>query len=92
MGLLIATTCVAAADERSPDANTIQVDIRATVERAPDLAVVTLGVTGDAPDRETTLARHSQNVLRILAVIREAGIPAREVEQAQLVVLPLNET
>jgi uncharacterized protein YggE len=95
--MLAAMICAAAADQpvvaaTTQDAHAIQIDVRATVERVPDLAVVTLGVTGDASDSETALARHSQNVLRILAAIREAGIPAREVEQARPLVQPLYET
>jgi uncharacterized protein len=59
----------------------IQIDTSAAVERFPDVAEVRLGVSGDAPDDETALARNNENVLRILAVIREAGVPAKDIEQ-----------
>jgi uncharacterized protein YggE len=70
----------------------IQIDVDGTAERRPDIAVVTLGVTGDAGDSDTALARHSENVLRILDTIREAGVPAKDIEQERPRVWPLYET
>jgi uncharacterized protein len=60
---------------------TIQIDAEAAVERIPDLAVVMIGVTGEAPDDQTALVRHSENLLRILGTIREAGVAAKDVAQ-----------
>ncbi len=70
----------------------IQVDLQGTVERVPDFAVVTLGIAGDATDKDDALARHSENVLRILAAIREAGVAAKDIEQQRPLVRPLYET
>lgn len=66
----------------------IQIDTSAAVERFPDVAVVKLGVSGDARDDQTALARNSENVLRLLAVIREAGVPAKDIEQERTSVRP----
>jgi uncharacterized protein YggE len=62
---------------------TIQIDAEAAVERVPDLAVVTIGVTGEAPDDQTALVRHSENLLHILGTIREAGVAAKDVAQVR---------
>jgi uncharacterized protein YggE len=70
------------------DAAYVQIDTEASVRRAPDLAVVVLGITGDAADGQTALARHSDNVLRILAAMREAGIPAKDITQDRPYVAP----
>jgi uncharacterized protein len=73
------------------EAETIQIDVSGTVERLPDMAVVSLGVTGDAPVRDTALSVHYENLLRILSVIREAGVPAKDVEQRRPNIAPLYE-
>src|SRR5690349_21662732 len=59
----------------------IHIDTLAAVERFPDIAVVGLGVSGDAPDDQSALAGNAENVLHLLAAIREAGVPAKDIEQ-----------
>jgi uncharacterized protein len=75
-----------------PDEATIQIDLEESVQRTPDFAVVTLGITGDAAERDDALKQHYENVLRILAVIREAGVPAKDIRQDRPLVGPVYET
>lgn len=70
----------------------IEVDASASVTRVPDLAIVRLGISGDAPVENEALARHSANVLRLLGTIREAGVAPRDIEQARPIVEPVFET
>jgi uncharacterized protein len=74
------------------DAPYIQIDTEASVRRVPDLAIVTLGITGDAADGQTALGRHSENILRILATVRKAGILAKDVRQDRPYVAPYFES
>jgi uncharacterized protein YggE len=80
------------AQTQAGDSALIQIDLEGTVERTPDLAAVTLGVTGDGETSDTALASHSENVLRILATIREAGVATKDIEQLRPLVRPLYET
>jgi uncharacterized protein YggE len=89
---LVALPGAASAQAQGGGGAPIQIDVDGTVERPPDFAAVTLGVTGDAADSDTALARHSENVLRILAAIRETGVPAKDIEQQRPLVRPLYET
>jgi uncharacterized protein YggE len=89
---LMAVPGAASAQAQAGGGPLIQIDVDGTAERRPDIASVTLGVTGDAADRDTALARHSENVLRILGTIREAGVPAKDIEQLRPRVSPLFET
>jgi uncharacterized protein len=90
--ILPMVSCAALADETRRTAThepIIQIDTSAAVERFPDVAVVRLGVSGDAPDGQTALARNTENVLGLLAVIREGGVPAKDIEQERTSVGPL---
>jgi uncharacterized protein YggE len=92
--LAVILSVTATADFRAgrPGEATIQIDLEESVQRTPDFAVVTLGITGDAAQRDDALTQHYENVLRILAVIREAGVPAKDVRQDRPLVGPVYET
>jgi uncharacterized protein len=74
------------------DTSVIQIELTEIVERVPDVAIVKLGITGDAPNEETALTVHYQNLQRILAVIRASGVPAKDIDQQRPHVSPLQET
>jgi uncharacterized protein len=91
--MLQALLGVAYADEAHQrgalDQPAIQIDTSAAVERFPDVAEVKLGVSGDAPDDQGALARNSENLLHLLAVIRNVGVLAKDIEQQRTSVGPL---
>ena len=90
--LVAGLSFTASAADRAGDAPYVQIDTEAFVERMPDVAVVTLGITGDASDGETALALHSRNLLNILAAMREVGVAAKDIVQERPLVAPFYES
>jgi uncharacterized protein YggE len=92
LSVAVLAASLASAAAASEDAPYIQIDTEGSVRQAPDLAIVTLGITGDAADSQTALKRHSEAILRLLAIMREAGVPARDIVQERPYVAPYFES
>jgi uncharacterized protein len=92
LGASLSVTAIAESGPDPPGAGTIQIDLEESVQRAPNFAVVTLGISGEAAERNDALKQHYENVLRILAVIREAGVPAKDIRQDRPLAGPVYET
>lgn len=60
----------------------------AEVRAAPDVLVVTLGVEAIAPRASEARARASEAMVRLLAVLREAGVQARDTQTASVSLQP----
>lgn len=85
MALLMATG-LAAAD---PEPRVITVTGVGTVEAAPDMATIRLGVTHEAKQAATAMTATSDGVRAVLSRLQEAGIEARDMQTDQLSLQPV---
>ena len=67
---------VAAAAQQVEQPRTLTVSAHATVERAPDQAVLTLAVESEAENARDASRANATRMERVVAALRQAGIPA----------------
>ncbi len=70
------------------DAYVVVVDGQATIEAAPDLAYLSMGVEARAPDVQAAAASVAERVDKVLALTRGLDIPDRHVSTAAASVRP----
>jgi uncharacterized protein YggE len=72
-----------AQDNPSPSAKparTITVESTATVQAAPDEAVVDLGVRSESPDSAAAFARNAKDMQAVLDAVKAAGVGEKDIE------------
>lgn len=95
--LPVLTACLApptaAAQVPAPDApRVIQVSSQASVQRAPDQAVVQLAVETIAPSAREATAANAATMDRVLAALHGLGIPDARIRTTRLELRPRHET
>jgi Uncharacterized conserved protein len=63
-----------------PDATLLSVSAQAEASRAPDIATVSAGVVTQAADGNTAMRQNAEQMNRVLAAIRAAGVADRDVQ------------
>ena len=69
-------------------ATTLDLAAYGEVRLAPDQAMISLGVTTDAPTAQAAMQANAQQMSQVLAAVRRAGIAAKDVQTAQIGVEP----
>lgn len=59
--------------------------------RAPDMAVLRLGVSAEADEAAAAMGQAAEAMQGIMAVLKEAGIDPRDIQTSQLTLAPLRE-
>lgn len=67
----------------------ISVNGTATLEAAPDMATITLGVTQEAPEANVALAATSQAVADVIVRLQSAGVAERDMQTRGLSLQPV---
>lgn len=76
LGALLALTPVALPAQLQPQPRTVTVNAHATVERAPDQAVMVLAVESQATTAREAARANATKMERVVAALRQAGIAA----------------
>lgn len=63
-----------------PDATLLSVSAQAEASRAPDIATVSAGVVTQAADGNTAMRQNAEQMNRVLAAVRAAGVADRDVQ------------
>ena len=84
---LLGALCLAS-PALADDPYVVVVDGQATIEAAPDLAYLSMGVEARAPGVQAAAASVAERVERVLALTRGLGIPDRHVSTAAASVRP----
>lgn len=66
----------------------LTVTAEARTSEKPDLATITAGVVNEAPTADAALAENARRMTAVLAAVKRAGIPDRDVQTAQLSINP----
>jgi uncharacterized protein YggE len=69
-------------------ATMLAVSAHAEVRRAPDIATLSTGVTSLAPDANAAIRRNAEEMARVVAALRAAGIQARDVQTSGVSLQP----
>lgn len=88
--MLIATTAPLAAEPAGQGAQ-ITVTGQAEVAATPDMAMIDLGVTTEAPGAAQALAANTARMTRVQALLAEAGIAPRDMQTSALALDPIYE-
>lgn len=75
-----------AGDDKLP--RTLSISGHGEVRQAPDLAIVNVGVTSQAPAANEALAANSQAMQAIFAALKAAGIADKDVQTSNFMVQP----
>lgn len=62
------------------DATLVTVSAQAEARRAPDIATLSTGVVSLAPDANSAIRRNSEQMTRVVAAVRAAGIADKDVQ------------
>lgn len=87
--LLAAVPVTAAAQDLTPNRRTVTVSTQASVTREPDRAVVMLAVESQAASAEEAAAANAELMTRVLAALRDAGIPDRQIRTVSYALHPV---
>jgi len=63
-----------------PDATLLSVSAQAEASRAPDIATVSAGVVTQAADGNTAMRQNAEQMNRVLAAVRAAGVADKDVQ------------
>jgi uncharacterized protein len=77
--LLLPLAATAATAQEAPPPRTITVSATATIEREPERATVLLAVESEAPTAREASQRNAALMERVLAGVRQAGVPAEAI-------------
>jgi uncharacterized protein YggE len=77
-----------AAGETPFQATTLHLSAYGEVMAEPDMATITLGVQTEAPTAAQALGANAEQMTRVLAALRRAGIAERDIRTSQLSVSP----
>ena len=72
----------------APDGTLLQVSAHAEAHRVPDVATISAGVVTEAVDANAALRANAQQMDKVMAAIRAAGIAERDVQTSGLNVNP----
>jgi uncharacterized protein YggE len=86
---LIAFGAVAFAADQNPQPRTISLSGTGRINAAPDIAVVSLGVTSEAKSARAALDRNSKDMAALLASLKSAGIAEKDMQTANFNVQPV---
>lgn len=87
--LTLTPTAALAQAEPMPAAGTLlDVSTRGVVSRVPDVATIRAGVVAQASTAAAALAERESRMARVLAALRRAGVPARDMATAQVGLQP----
>lgn len=64
----------------SADGTLLSISARAEASRAPDIASISAGVVTQATDGNTAMRQNAEQMTRVLAAIKAAGIPDKDVQ------------
>lgn len=78
--LITAPVAAQVAIEAPPGAARLSLSVTERIEADPDLAIVTGGVTTTAPTATEALRQNSEQMQRVIAAVRRAGIAERDVQ------------
>jgi uncharacterized protein YggE len=67
---------------------TISISAQGAVQRAPDIAYITTGVTTEAKTAEAALAENASRMNALMAVLKEAGIAERDIQTSNFSLYP----
>ncbi|HEV7280911.1 MAG TPA: SIMPL domain-containing protein [Pirellulaceae bacterium] len=70
---------------------TIEVTGEGKVSAKPDLAVVTAGVTTQAPQAQEALAQNNEAMTQVVATLKDRGVAAKDIQTSQFDVSPVYE-
>ena len=87
--LLAVVPVAAAAQDLTPNRRTVTVSTQASVTREPDRAVIMLAVESQAETAEEAAATNAELMTRVLAAVREAGIPERQIRTTSYALHPV---
>src|SRR5688572_11194020 len=78
----IATACShqGSADSANSETTLVTVSAYAEARRAPDVATLSTGVVSLAPDANAAIRRNAEQMSRVVAAIRKAGIADKDVQ------------
>ena len=86
--LLFATFAVQAQQAPQPvvaaDSTLLQVSAHAEAHRVPDVATISAGVVTQAADANAAMRTNAQQMDKVMAAIRAAGIADREIGRAHV--------
>jgi len=92
LAVVTATAQIAFAETPASDAafqaTTLNLTATGEVMAAPDKATITLGVQTDASTAAQALAANAEQMTRVMAALKRAGIAERDTQTAQLTVNP----
>jgi len=92
IGVVIVAAQVAFAQAPAADARfqatTLNISANGEVTATPDMATITLGVQTEAPTAVQALADNAQQMARVLAALKRAGLADKDIRTAQLSVNP----
>ena len=91
-GLLVGLCTPTAAMEPKANIPSITVEGQASREVAPDIAVVSFGVSTNRPSAADASADNSRTATALLAAVKAAGIAERDVQTTQATLTPVFET
>ena len=75
------TYCVGFDGDHMPaDATLLSVSSQAEARRAPDIATVSAGVVTQAADGNTAMRQNAEQMSRVLAAVKAAGVAAKDVQ------------
>jgi len=77
--LLLLIPGIVAAQEQEADPRTITVSAQGTIEREPEEGVVTFAVESEAGDARAAADANAARMTELLAALRSAGVPARNI-------------
>lgn len=87
---LILTLCAAGLPGWADEARRlITVTGEGQVQMAPDMALISLGVTHQAPEAQVAMAQATEAAAAVLARLKEAGIAPRDVQTSQVNLWPV---
>ncbi|WP_170569590.1 SIMPL domain-containing protein [Ruegeria atlantica] len=89
IAFLAAILAVTAAGLAHAEERRITVDAVGTVQAAPDMATITLGVTNEDPQASTAMQATSDAVAQILKRLEDMGVEARDVQTRDLSLSPV---
>ena len=78
----------ASAPAATSDGTLLSVSARAEASRAPDVATLSTGVVTQAADANAALKANSVQMARVIAAIRAAGVPERDVQTSGISIQP----
>ncbi|SLN28933.1 SIMPL domain-containing protein [Ruegeria meonggei] len=89
LAFLTAVLAITAAGMAHAEERRITVDAAGTVQAAPDMATITLGVTNEDPQASAAMQATSEAVTQILTRLDDMGVEARDVQTRDLSLSPV---